>query len=108
MYEQDAFDLILLQGAFWGLIVGFVIGGVRLILLFVFPGPDRCGVEDDRPAFLRNFQYMYFATMLFWLTFVVAVIVSLATEKPNNTQVRLFTSDDSVSQLTIRQSHQSV
>ncbi|ELT92976.1 hypothetical protein CAPTEDRAFT_98928 [Capitella teleta] len=76
------------KGAFWGLMAGFLVGAVRLVLLFAFPGPDRCGDSDERPAFLRDFQYMYFAVMLFWLTCAVSVVVSLLTDRPDHTQVR--------------------
>ena len=68
--------------------VGFVVGVTRLVLVFVYPGPDRCGGVDTRPAFISQFHYMYFAIFLFWVTFVVAVIVSLLTERPTYQQVK--------------------
>jgi sodium/myo-inositol cotransporter 3 len=75
------------KGAFWGLMVGFVTGVTRLILVFVYPGPDRCGEEDTRPRFLRDFHYMYFAILLFWLTFAFAVVISLLTDPPTYQQL---------------------
>jgi sodium/myo-inositol cotransporter 3 len=68
--------------------VGFVTGVIRLVLVFVYHAPERCGDVDTRPAIIREFHYMYFAIFLFWLTFVVSVIVSLLTEPPTYQQVR--------------------
>ncbi|XP_014675524.1 PREDICTED: sodium/glucose cotransporter 4-like, partial [Priapulus caudatus] len=34
---------------------------------------------DPRPAFVKNVHYMYFALILFWLTIITAVIISLMT-----------------------------
>ena len=61
---------------------GFVTGLTRLILIFVYRPPGSCGEEDVRPSIIKDFQYMYFAMLLFWLRFIVTVIVSLLTEKP--------------------------
>ena len=41
-------ERVFTQGAFWGLMVGFVAGIVRLILIFVYPAPSECGEEDTR------------------------------------------------------------
>lgn len=75
------------QGAFWGLMVGFATGMIRMILVFVYHGPAQCGDPDTRPSMISQFHYMYFATMLFWLTAVVAVVISLLTEPPTYQQV---------------------
>lgn len=68
--------------------VGFVTGVTRLILVFIYRGPEKCGDVDTRPSILADFHYMYFAIVLFWLTFAVAVVVSLLTEPPTYNQVR--------------------
>lgn len=78
-----------MKGAFWGLMAGFVTGVTRLILVFVYRAPETCGEEDLRPGLIRNFHYMYFAILLFWITFVVAVVVSLLTEPPTYDQVSI-------------------
>ena len=70
------------QGAFYGLMVGLITGVTRLILIFVYQPPAYCGDPDTRPSFIKDFQYMYFAMLLFWLTGIVTVVVSLFTEKP--------------------------
>ncbi|XP_002731879.2 sodium/myo-inositol cotransporter-like, partial [Saccoglossus kowalevskii] len=67
------------KGAFWGLMVALVAGLTRLILTFIYRAPGQCGEEDTRPSILADVQYMYFAILLFWLTTIVAIVVSLAT-----------------------------
>ncbi|XP_042221696.1 sodium/glucose cotransporter 5-like isoform X3 [Homarus americanus] len=69
------------SGAFWSLITGFVIGLVRMILDF-FYGEPSCSEEDYRPLILQKFHFMYFATFLFWLTVLIAFIVSMITKPP--------------------------
>ncbi|KAH3825204.1 sodium/myo-inositol cotransporter-like [Dreissena polymorpha] len=71
------------QGAFWALMVAFVTGVTRMVLSFVYYNAGGCGVEDWRPALLRNFHYMYFSLFLTLLTAVVAVVVSLCTAPPH-------------------------
>ncbi|KAK4311170.1 hypothetical protein Pmani_017312 [Petrolisthes manimaculis] len=70
-------------GTFWSLILGFVLGIVRMGLDFYYTQPP-CYEPDLRPAIIRNLHYMYFATAMFWLTVVVAVIISLMTEPPQS------------------------
>ena len=65
---------------------GLVVGCIRMILDFVYPAP-LCYEEDDRPEVLKYVHYLYFATMLSFLTLVVVVAVSLATEEPKPEQV---------------------
>jgi len=67
-----------LQGAFWGLLFGLVVGLLRMILEFCYPAP-ACGEEDRRPAVLKDFHYLYFALLLCGLTTIVIVAVSLCT-----------------------------
>ncbi|XP_051869406.1 sodium/myo-inositol cotransporter-like [Pristis pectinata] len=66
------------QGAFYGGLVGSLLGMIRLILAFVYQAPD-CDQPDTRPSFIRNIHYMYVATVLFWSTIITAVILSLLT-----------------------------
>ncbi|XP_047456919.1 sodium/myo-inositol cotransporter [Mugil cephalus] len=77
-------------GAFWGGMTGFTLGALRLILAFIYRQP-RCDQPDDRPAFIIHVHYMYFAAGLFWLSGLVAVIVSLCTSPPDVEQVRTTT-----------------
>ncbi|XP_038130545.1 sodium/glucose cotransporter 4 [Cyprinodon tularosa] len=64
------------QGAFWGLIVGLVVGLVRMILEFCYAAPS-CGQPDVRPSVLTAVHYLYFALILLALTCIVIVAVSL-------------------------------
>ncbi|XP_070533444.1 sodium/myo-inositol cotransporter 2-like isoform X3 [Ptychodera flava] len=68
------------QGAFWSLIVGIVIGGIRMVLDFVYPAPSNCE-EDTRPPVVA-LNFMYFALMLFWICVFVMIVISLLTEPP--------------------------
>uniref|UniRef100_A0A3P8ST86 Sodium/myo-inositol cotransporter 2 n=1 Tax=Amphiprion percula TaxID=161767 RepID=A0A3P8ST86_AMPPE len=75
------------KGAFWGLAIGLVIGCIRMLLDFIYPAP-LCFEEDDRPDVLKYVHYLYFSTMLSFITLVVVVVVSLATEEPKPEQVK--------------------
>lgn len=69
----------MLQGAFWGMIIGFVVGAIRMILDFAYQAP-MCGEPDQRPAITRDLHYMYFALVLFWITGIAIVVISLFTK----------------------------
>ncbi|XP_070606464.1 sodium/myo-inositol cotransporter [Erythrolamprus reginae] len=74
------------QGAFFSGIVGFALGATRLILAFVYRVPE-CNQPDTRPFFIKSIHYMYVATGLFWITGIVAVIVSFLTPPPSAEQI---------------------
>ncbi|XP_028267993.1 sodium/myo-inositol cotransporter 2 [Parambassis ranga] len=78
------------KGAFWGLIIGLVVGCIRMILDFIYPAP-LCFEDDDRPAVLKNVHYLYFSMLLSFITLVVVVVVSLATQKPKPEQISRLT-----------------
>eukprot|EP00079_Xenopus_tropicalis_P008393 XP_002931459.1 PREDICTED: sodium/glucose cotransporter 4 isoform X1 [Xenopus tropicalis] len=65
-------------GAFWGLIIGLLVGLTRMIMDFVYQAPS-CGEEDLRPSVLKDVHYLYFAIFLFGLTAIVCVVISLCT-----------------------------
>ncbi|XP_026119514.1 sodium/myo-inositol cotransporter-like [Carassius auratus] len=77
-------------GAFWGGIVGFFLGAVRLILAFVYREPD-CDTTDVRPAFIKDVHFMYVAAVLFWVSGLVTVVVSLCTDPPSKEQIATAT-----------------
>ncbi|CAB1342343.1 unnamed protein product [Coregonus sp. 'balchen'] len=79
-----------MMGAFWGLFLGLLVGGVRMALDFIYPSP-LCYQEDSRPDVVKHVHYLYFSTMLSLLTLVVVVGVSLATEKPSPEQISRLT-----------------
>ncbi|XP_050704296.1 sodium/glucose cotransporter 4-like isoform X2 [Eriocheir sinensis] len=73
-------------GAFWGLIVGLVIGLIRFVMEFAYTIP-ACGEPesaDKRPEWIKvivgNVHYLHFGCILLLLTMVVTVAVSLLTE----------------------------
>ncbi|NXO20124.1 SC5AB protein, partial [Cisticola juncidis] len=51
------------KGAFWGLLLGLLLGAVRLVLDFIYPEP-RCGQPDGRPGVLKYMHYLYFSMVL--------------------------------------------
>ncbi|KAM9487426.1 sodium/myo-inositol cotransporter isoform 1-T2 [Clarias gariepinus] len=77
-------------GAFWGGMTGFVLGATRLILGFIYREP-RCDQQDERPAFITHVHYMYIAAGLFWISGLVAVVVSLCTPPPNKENIERTT-----------------
>ncbi|KAM3585477.1 uncharacterized protein V6R79_018449 [Siganus canaliculatus] len=74
-------------GAFWGGMVGFALGALRLALAFVYHEP-RCDQPDHRPAFIKDVHFMYIAAVLFWVSALVAVVVSLCTPPPRKEHIR--------------------
>ena len=74
------------QGAFAGLMIGFVFGLIRMTLEFS-RRPPLCGEEDTRFWIVRKIHFMYYALFLFWLTFITCVLVSLLTKPPTNEQL---------------------
>uniref|UniRef100_A0A3Q2QMI7 Sodium/myo-inositol cotransporter n=1 Tax=Fundulus heteroclitus TaxID=8078 RepID=A0A3Q2QMI7_FUNHE len=77
-------------GAFWGGVVGFTLGALRLILGFVYREP-LCDQPDERPSFIRDIHFMYVAAFLFWASALTVVVVSLCTPPPGKEQIRATT-----------------
>ncbi|CAF5218361.1 unnamed protein product, partial [Rotaria magnacalcarata] len=67
------------EGAFWGLICGLVIGLIRFIWEYSYSVPPCLLAATDRRPEAIKFHFLYFALLLFTLTCLVAVIVSLLT-----------------------------
>ncbi|XP_032884448.1 sodium/glucose cotransporter 4 [Amblyraja radiata] len=65
-------------GAFWGLMVGLILGLVRMVMEFVYGAPS-CGEEDKRPPFLKDVHYLYFALILCGISAIVITVISLMT-----------------------------
>uniref|UniRef100_A0A3P8XJ55 Sodium/myo-inositol cotransporter n=1 Tax=Esox lucius TaxID=8010 RepID=A0A3P8XJ55_ESOLU len=78
------------MGAFWGSMVGFALGATRLVLALVYREP-HCDEPDERPSFIKDVHFMYVAAVLFWISGLVAVVVSLLTPPPSTEQVRTTT-----------------
>lgn len=79
-----------LKGAFFGLIYGFIIGFIRMILTFVYTDPI-CGEDDTRPWIIKNIHYMYFAMFSFGSTIILVVIVSFFSSPPILSQLHRLT-----------------
>ncbi|CAF4594178.1 unnamed protein product [Rotaria socialis] len=67
------------EGAFWGLICGLVIGLIRFVWEYSYSVPP-CVLShtDQRPDAIK-FHYLYFAILLFVLTCLITITVSLLT-----------------------------
>jgi len=59
--------------------VGLIVGVFRMMSDFSQPAP-LCMEEDERPWMIADVHYMYFAAFLFWLTGLVAFVVSITSE----------------------------
>ncbi|CAF3674837.1 unnamed protein product [Rotaria sordida] len=67
------------EGAFWGLICGLVIGLIRFIWEFSYSVPPCLySSTDSRPQAVK-FHFLYFAILLFVLTCLVTITISLLT-----------------------------
>ena len=69
------------QGAFWGLMVGLVVGLIRFAWEYAY-SPVPCGEEDrdERPDVISKVHYLHFGILLFVIVVIVTVVVSLLTE----------------------------
>ncbi|XP_070203894.1 sodium/glucose cotransporter 4-like isoform X2 [Littorina saxatilis] len=68
-------------GAFWGLMVGLVVGLVRFAWEYAYTIVP-CGEEDQdgRPDIISKVHYLHFGILLFGIAVIVTVVVSLLTE----------------------------
>ncbi|GAB1292657.1 Sodium/myo-inositol cotransporter 2 [Apodemus speciosus] len=78
------------KGAFSGLILGLLLGLVRLILDFIYVQP-RCDQPDDRPAVVKDVHYLYFSMVLSSTTLITVFTVSWLTEAPSKEMVSRLT-----------------
>ncbi|XP_067939359.1 sodium/glucose cotransporter 4-like isoform X1 [Watersipora subatra] len=67
-------------GAFVGLVVGIGSGIIRFAIQYSFKGPTCEDPTDYRPAIVKDLHYLYFGTMLYFLTLIIVVVVSLLTK----------------------------
>ena len=66
------------QGAFWGLMIGLVVGLIRMGLDFGYGSPG-CGEEDTRPVIISKIHFLHFTIILFFVSLFSTIIISLAT-----------------------------
>jgi len=63
---------------FWGLILGMMIGIVRMMMEFAVPAA-ACGTPDRRPEIVTKVHYLYFSLISLSCTSIISVIISYAT-----------------------------
>ncbi|XP_042522209.1 solute carrier family 5 member 4 [Dipodomys spectabilis] len=66
------------QGAFWGLMVGLVMGLIRMIAEFSY-GTGTCLAASNCPKIICGVHYLYFAILIFSVSVLVILGVSLLT-----------------------------
>ncbi|KAK1328346.1 hypothetical protein QTO34_011919 [Cnephaeus nilssonii] len=67
------------HGAFWGLIIGFLIGVSRMIAEFAY-GTGSCMEPSQCPTIICGVHYLYFAIILFAISIIIILLVSLCTK----------------------------
>ena len=65
------------------MLVGQIVGIIRMILDFVYPKPT-CGTPDTRPSVVAKVNFMYFSAGLLVFTGTLVVVFSLLTKKQEN------------------------
>ncbi|NXJ82511.1 SC5A1 protein, partial [Trogon melanurus] len=67
------------QGAFWGLMVGLLVGLSRMITEFAY-GTGSCTAPSNCPFIICGIHYLYFAIILFGVSTIVILAVSFMTK----------------------------
>ncbi|KAM6976349.1 sodium/glucose cotransporter 1 [Tautogolabrus adspersus] len=67
------------SGAFWGLAIGLVIGLSRMIAEFAY-GTGSCVNPSNCPTIICGVHYLYFAIILFVISCIIILAVSLMTK----------------------------
>ncbi|XP_027804411.2 sodium/myo-inositol cotransporter 2 isoform X7 [Marmota flaviventris] len=78
------------KGAFSGLILGLLLGLIRLVLDFIYVQP-LCDQPDERPAVVKDVHYLYFSMILSTATLIIVCTVSWFTEPPSKEMVSRLT-----------------
>ncbi|XP_058536540.1 sodium/myo-inositol cotransporter 2 isoform X3 [Ochotona princeps] len=78
------------KGAFWGLILGLLLGFLRLILDFIYVQPT-CDQPDERPSVVKSVHYLYFSMILSSVTLVTLTATTLLTEPPSQEMISRLT-----------------
>ncbi|XP_066466137.1 sodium/glucose cotransporter 1 isoform X2 [Tiliqua scincoides] len=67
------------QGAFWGLLIGLLIGLARMLTEFGY-GTGSCMIPSQCPAIICKVHYLYFAIILFVICIILILSVSFLTK----------------------------
>lgn len=80
------------EGMWWGLVAGMLTGVVRMAIEFSYKVP-RCGSgdEDLRPNILKDVHYTMFALIMFGVTMIVCVAISVVTPPRRKNQLHRVT-----------------
>ncbi|XP_005405173.1 PREDICTED: sodium/myo-inositol cotransporter 2 isoform X3 [Chinchilla lanigera] len=78
------------KGAFSGLILGLLLGLIRLVLDFIYVQPP-CDQPDERPAVVKYIHYLYFSMILSATTLITMSTVSWFTEPPSREMISRLT-----------------
>ncbi|XP_027636420.1 sodium/myo-inositol cotransporter 2 isoform X2 [Falco peregrinus] len=78
------------KGAFWGLVIGLLLGVIRLVLDFIYPEP-QCGETDRRPGVVKYMHYLYFSMVLAAISTFTVLVVSVLTEPPSEEMISRLT-----------------
>ena len=76
------------KGAFWGMIIALLWGIVKFVMDLVYPAPG-CGEPDNRPPFVSEWHIYYHSASQILMAFILAALISWATERPSQQQVNL-------------------
>ncbi|GIY60344.1 hypothetical protein CDAR_9651 [Caerostris darwini] len=75
------FERVNEQGAFWGLMVGLIVGMIRFIWEFAYTVPSCASqLPDPRPDIISKVHYLHFGIILFIISSLVTIAVSYATQ----------------------------
>lgn len=77
------------KGAVWGLVVGFILGMLKIIIQAIF-GKGKI----ENPVFLAaisDFNFLYFTGVLFAVSIILVVVVSLLSPPQSEEQVKSLT-----------------
>uniref|UniRef100_F7DGH3 Sodium/glucose cotransporter 1 n=1 Tax=Ornithorhynchus anatinus TaxID=9258 RepID=F7DGH3_ORNAN len=66
-------------GAFWGMVIGLLIGLSRMISEFAY-GTGSCMEPSNCPDIICKVHYLYFAIILFVISIVIILVISLLTK----------------------------
>lgn len=97
-------DRVNSRGAVWGLSVGFLLGMFKLTIeTFVSMGQ----VHSEALIAFGEFNFLYFSGVLFFISVVVILLVSMLTEAPKLEDIKGFTYS-TVDKKMVRESYETV
>uniref|UniRef100_A0A096M3E6 Sodium/glucose cotransporter 1 n=1 Tax=Poecilia formosa TaxID=48698 RepID=A0A096M3E6_POEFO len=79
MLKEDFCHLFTRQGAFFGLIIGLLVGLSRMITEFIY-GTGSCVSPSNCPTIICGVHYLYFSIILFTVSCILILGISLMTK----------------------------